>query len=128
MNHSITLRNTAEGHEVFTKAWNWAKARLSAGKPVRLSIGEEQRTLPQNDHIQRLVRSIGGLIGNKDHDNLRVLLVEQWRFETNKPPIHAKSFDGSRWIDVSNRSSGLDKSAGSEFIEWLQAKEAELQS
>lgn len=126
MSHTATLFNPQQAHEVITSLWVWAKPRLIAGHKMTLTLKEQPRTLPQNDHIQRLVRSIGVKIGNKDHDRLRMLLVEQWRHETGRKPQHCASFDGLRMIDVGNSTSAMDKAEGSEFIEWLLATDSEL--
>lgn len=126
MNHTTTLYNPAQAHEIIVKLERWAKPRLIAGHRLRLSVGEEPRSLPQNDHIQKLTRNIGLKIGNQDHDQLRMLLVEQWRHETGRKPVHCASFDGQRLVDTGNRSSSLDRSEGSEFIEWLIATDAGL--
>lgn len=103
-------------------------ACVRMGKRLELEIREEKRTLPQNDHIQRLTRSIGKALGRDDHDLLRCLLVEQWRHETKRPAQYEWSWDGLRMVDVSNRSSALEKPVGSEFIDWLQATEAGLEA
>lgn len=124
--HSTTLVNAQQAHEVLMSLWAWAKPRLMAGHRLRLSVAEAPRTLPQNDHIQKLTRNIGLKLGHKDHDRLRMLLVEQWRFETGRQPQHTASFDGQRMVDTGNRSSALDTPDASEFIEWLKATEANL--
>lgn len=124
MTHSITLYSAQQGHETLAKVWAWAKPRLIAGRKVRLSVAEEKRSLPQNDHIQRKVRDICAQVGRKDHDTVRALLVEQWRHETQRPQQFVPSMDGLRMVDVSNRSSALDKPDASEFLEWLIAWEA----
>lgn len=126
MSHQITLTNTQQGHEVFVKAWEWAKARLQAGKKVRLAIAIDQRSPSQNDKLQASVRAIGKALGRSDHDETRLLLVELWRKETGRSPKLILSIDGQRWVDVSNSTAALDVAEASEFIEWLQAKEVEL--
>lgn len=123
---TTTLFNPQQGHQVLTDLWAWAKPRLLQGKRLRISVKEEPRTLPQNDHIQKLVRNIGQKIGHKDHDLLRLLLCEQWRHETGRKPQHTSSFDGLRMVDTGNRTSGQDKAEAAEFIEWLIATDVGL--
>ncbi len=126
MTHTTTLYSAAQGHQTLAQVWAWAKPKLLQGTKLRLSIGEEKRSLPQNDHIQKLVRNIGAKIGRRDHDKLRLLLCEQWRTETKRPAMFMPSLDGLRMVDVSNSTSNLDKGDGSEFIEWLIAENAQL--
>lgn len=122
MTHAITLRNTQQARETLASAWEWIKRRTSEGKPVRLTLAEEPRSLPQNDRMQAVVRELGRSLGYSDHDRLRALLVEQWRHETERKPIHVSSLDGQRLVDVSLRTSAMDKAEASEFLEWLEAQ------
>lgn len=126
MMHSIRLTDPMQGLQVIDHMRKWVRAQLQAGKVLRLTIGEEQRTTPQNALIQSLVRSIGKKLKRQDHDRLRLLLCELWRTETKRPVMFVPSLDGLRMVDVSNSTAALDKGDGSEFIEWLYAKEAEL--
>lgn len=126
MSHQITLTSPQHAHEVFVSTWQWVKAKLQSGQKVRLAVGLDQRTPGQNDRLQASVRAIGKALGRKDHDETRLLLVELWRKETGRAPKLILSLDGQRWVDVSNSSAGLDVAEASEFIEWLQAKEAEV--
>ena len=119
--YSITLNSWPEAHQTLTKAAAWIKSRTMAGRPVVLSVGEQKRTLAQNELIQPLVREICALLGRTDHDTVRALLCEQWRHETRRPQQFQPSLDGLRMVDVSNRTSRLDKSDASEFLDWLQA-------
>ena len=126
MTQTLILWNARQGHEQLIRVWEWIKPKLETGHKVTVTVKEVPRTLPQNDHIQKLVRKIGSTLGCSDHDRLRMLLVEQWRFETSRKPEHTASFDGLRMVDTGNRTSGQDKSEASEFIEWLIATEAGL--
>ena len=94
-----------------------------------LSLMKEQRTSPQNRHIHPLVAEIATKAGrptDKDSlDVLRWLLVEAWRHETGKPERWERSLDGKRVVNVSNRTSKMDRADGSEFLDWLIAFEAQ---
>lgn len=128
MTHTATLHNWQQASDVLAKAAAWIKRRTEAGKPVKITLEEERRTKAQNDHIHPVVRRIAVAAGRPTSDEaldeLRWLLVEQWRHETSRGGRWVKSLDGLRMIDVSNRTSKLDKPDGSEFLDWLIAWEA----
>lgn len=127
MTTAITLINPAQAHEAIKILWlNAIKPRVTQGHRLTLKVAEEKRTLPQNEAIQGIVRAIGNKLGRQDHDKLRCLLLEQFNHETGRPPQHEPSWDGQRMVDVSLRTSALEKAEGSEFIEWLKATEAGL--
>lgn len=127
MTTAITLVNPAQAHQAIVNLWTQAiKPRVQQGHRLTLKVAEERRTLPQNEAIQGLVRAIGQKINREDHDKLRCLLLEQFNHETGRPPQHEPSWDGQRMVDVSLRTSALEKAEGSEFIEWLKATEAGL--
>ena len=125
MSHAITLNSKARADTVLPRALSWIYKRIEAGKPVRLTLDEESRTLPQNAHIHPLVREIAKAAGRTtDEDSLqtlRYLLLEMWRHETHRKPVLERSLDGLRWVDVSGGTSDLDKPDCSEFIEWMRA-------
>jgi hypothetical protein len=126
MTHSTVLHNAQQGHETIERLWMWAKPRLIAGRKLVLSVGEQKRSKPQNDHIHPLVRAIGKAMQYPNEDRLRLLLVEQWRAETGRGKQFVPSIDGARMIDVSNSTKELDKPDAAEFIDWLHAQAAEL--
>ena len=130
MSHSVTLTNKAQALDALDKCRAWILRRVEMGRHVVLSLQEEQRTLPQNRHIHPLVEEIAKDIGRatdrESLDDLRWLLVEKWRHETGKPGRWIRSLDGLRMVDVSNRTSAMDKVSASEFLEWLIAEAADL--
>lgn len=126
MSHSVLITDLAQAQQIFEKALLWVNARVKRGDPVRLTLSGPTRSSPQNTAIQGLIRNIGKALIDTDHDRLRMLLCEQWRYETGRPGEIVKSFDGLRNVDISNRTSSRDKADASEFIDWLAAKEAEI--
>lgn len=128
MSHTITLVNVEQAHQAISNAWQGLiKPVVSAGKRLTVSIKEEKRSLPQNDALQAIVRSIGAKINYQgSHDKLRRLLREQFNAETGRPPQYEPSWDGKRMLDVSMFTSEAEKPDCSEFIEWLKATEADL--
>lgn len=111
------------------------KGRLARANAVNLAtelpdgwtatFAPPKRTPPQNDHIHPLVRAIAKVAGRTDEDQLRALLVEQWRADTGRPQVHVSSLDGLRLVDVSNSTKALPKESAREFIDWLYAFAAE---
>ena len=96
----------------------------------RVTFEPPKRSLDQNSLIHPTVATIAKALGRptdvESLRQLRYLLLEQWRFETNRRPIYERSFDGARWVCVDKGTSDLDKPDCSEFIEFLLAQEAEL--
>lgn len=127
--HSITLTTSEQTRAIFARSLDWALSVVGRGKRVRLQLGEERRTKPQNDLIHPTVRLIAKEAGRPtDEDSLselRRLLLEQWRFETGRKPAFQRSMDGLRWVEVSGGTSDLDKPDCSEFIDWLEAFRAQ---
>ena len=119
--HTVVLSDWPTAHQTLRRLADWVKARTLSGRPVTLTVADERRTLAQNDLIQPVVREICQIIGRTDHDTVRALMMEQWRYETKRPQVCERSLDGLRMVDVSNRTSRLDKADASEFIDWLNA-------
>ena len=128
MSHTITLHTLAQASTVIEKAAEWIKRRVSDGKPVRLTLDEGKRTLPQNAHIHPLVKELAIRLGRptdaESLRRLRYLLLEQWRHETGQTPIFERSIDGLRWVSTDKGTSDLDKPDASSFIEWMMAQAA----
>lgn len=126
MSHTITLNNIAQANGVLQTAAEWIKRRIGDGKPVRLTLAEERRTIPQNSHIHPLVKDLAVAL-NRPTDQeslrrLRYLLLEQWRHETNQEPVFERSIDGLRWVSTDKGTSDLDRPDCSSFIEWMAAQ------
>jgi arylamine N-acetyltransferase len=123
--HTTTLTDWPTASVTLRRLSDWVKARTLAGRPVTLTVADAPRTLPQNAHIHPVVRRICAALGRTDEDVVRALLVEQWRHETRRPRQYVPSLDGARMVDVSNRTSAMDKHECSEFLDWLLAFEAQ---
>ena len=103
---------------------------MQAPEGWRVTVEPPKRSLDQNSLIHPTVATIAKALGRptdvESLRQLRYLLLEQWRFETNRRPIYERSFDGARWVCVDKGTSDLDKPDCSEFIEFLLAQEAEV--
>lgn len=124
MTHTVTLTDWPTAQSTLRKLADWIKARTLAGRAVVLSVADERRSKPQNDHIHPVVRRICAAIGRTDVDYVRALLVEQWRHETRRPRQYQVSLDGLRMVDMSFSTAAMDKSDCSDFLDWLIAFEA----
>lgn len=93
-------------------------------------VKDPARTLAQNSKIHPTVHDLAEMLGRPTDTEslrkLRYLLLEQWMHETDRPPQFERSFDGQRWVSVNKGTSDLEKPDCSEFIEWLEAKKAEV--
>lgn len=130
MSHTATLHNWQQAADILAKASAWIRRRVEDGQPVRLTLEEQRRTIPQNRHIHPVVTRIAKALkrptDTESLRRLRYLLLEQWRHETNRAPVFERSFDGMRWVSVDSGTSDLDKPDCTEFIDWLIAQEATL--
>ena len=124
--HSVDLYSEPQAREVMSRAWQWIAGRLKNGRKVRISLADDKRTLPQNalihPTIKRLAKTLGRPTDQESLRRLRYLLLEQWRYETQRTPLFERSLDGLRWVEVSTGTSELDKPDCSEFIDWLIAQ------
>lgn len=96
----------------------------------RVFIKRPKRTLDQNSLIHPVIGNLAKVLDRptdiESLRQLRYLLLEQWRHETDRKPMFQRSYDGQRWVSVDKGTSDLDKPDCSEFIEWLLAQEAEV--
>lgn len=130
MSHSATLHNWPQADDILRKAAAWIRRRVEDGKPVRLTLEEQRRTIPQNSHIHpcvtRIAKALQRPTDAESLRRLRYLLLEQWRHDTDRAPVFERSFDGMRWVSVDKGTSDLDKPDCTEFIDWLISEEAKL--
>ncbi len=114
--------------EVKRRVAAWIVEKAPTG--WRVECKPPKRTLDQNSLIHPTIaviaRALGRPLDVESLRQLRYLLLEQWRFETQRPPTFQRSYDGMRWVCVDKGTSDLDKPDCSEFIEWLLAQEAEV--
>ena len=107
-----------------------AQAVAEAQEGYRVVVEPPKRTLDQNSLIHPVIGVLAGHLGRpvdvESLRQLRYLLLEQWRHETDRRPLFQRSYDGQRWVSVDKGTSDLDKPDCSEFIEWLLAQEAEV--
>lgn len=54
----LTLFNAQQGHQAFTKAWEWAKAHLMAEHRLTLEVKPEKRSDAQNRRLWAMLTDI----------------------------------------------------------------------
>jgi hypothetical protein len=125
VNHSTTLYNAHQGHEVLERLWHWAKPRLIAGHRLSLSVGEEKRNLPQNAKLHATIAEIARQkewAGKRwDSEVWKRLLIAAWCRTRNEAPIIVPALDGHGIDAVYRRSSELTKAECSELLEFVLA-------
>jgi hypothetical protein len=128
VSYNVCITSLPQARDVLARLGDWVARRVGDGQPVHLTVSQEKRTPAQNRHIHPVVGRLAVILGRPvdkaSLDELRWLLKEQWRTETKRPAKYVRSLDGLRMVDVSNRTSDLDKSDASEFIDWMLAQEA----
>lgn len=125
MTHSITLHNAQQAHQTLAKLWQWAKPRLLAGHRLRLSVGEEKRSLPQNAKLHAL---IGEIAAQKEWAGRRWeaevwkrLLTAAWMRANGESVMVVPALDGAGVDVVFRPTSSLDKAECSDLLEYVQA-------
>lgn len=117
MSHEVARRRAIEAVQRAAEGW-------------RVFIKRPKRTLDQNSLIHPVISNLAKALDRptdiESLRQLRYLLLEQWRHETDRKPMFQRSYDGQRWVSVDKGTSDLDKPDCSEFIEWLLAQEAEV--
>ena len=123
--HTVTLLSTAQGHATLTRLWEWAKPRLAEGKRLRLSIGEEKRSLPQNAKLHALLGEIAKQkewAGKRwDAEDWKRLLTAAWMRAEGKQAHIIPALDGQGFDVLYRHTSQLSKSECSELLEYVQA-------
>ena len=122
---SVTLYNAQAGSVAMRKAWEWMKPRLLAGHRLRLSVGEEKRSLPQNAKLHAL---IGEIAQQKEWAGRRWeaevwkrLLTAAWMRANGESVLVVPALDGAGVDVVFRPTSSLDKAECSDLLEYVQA-------
>lgn len=123
--HTTTLYNAQQAKTVIDKAWQWAKPRLIAGHRLRLSIGEETRSLPQNAKLHALLGEIAKQkewAGQKwDLEDWKRLLTAAWMRANGQSASIIPAIDGAGFDVLYRHTSQLSKAECSDLLEFVQA-------
>ena len=123
--HTITLHNPQHAHEVWSRAWQWVKARTLQGRPVVLTLKEEKRSSEQNRKLHAALQDISRQVewaGRKwDTDQWKRLLTASWMRARGQQVTMVPALDGSG-IDVLYRhTSQMSKAEVADLIDYVQA-------
>lgn len=126
---SFTLYSPQQAHEVIARVWAWAKPKLQDGQRLRLSVGEEKRSSPQNAKLHALIGEIAKQrewAGQRwDAEVWKRLLTAAWMRANGERVMVVPSLDGAGVDVVFRRTSDLSKAECSSLLEFVMAWSAE---
>ena len=109
--------------------WSWAKPKLQDGQRLRLSVGEEKRSSPQNAKLHALIGEIAKQrewAGQRwDAEVWKRLLTAAWMRANGERVMVVPSLDGAGVDVVFRRTSDLSKAECSSLLEFVMAWAAE---
>ena len=122
---SITLYSQAQAQQIIARLAEWMTPRLKDGKRLRLSIGEETRSLSQN---ARMWAMLGEVSRQVDWHGQR-LAPEEWKDVLSaavrgEQARLAMGLDGGV-VMLGLRTSKMGKKQFSEFLDFLHATAAD---
>lgn len=138
------LHDAQQGHGCVQRMWQQAKAHLTAGRVMVLTLDEAARTNDQSARFHAMVGDIARQwhkhCGQKwDAEDMKRLLVDQFYRATKDDPdlrdewqrIAAAgrivpSIDGTGFVQLGIQTRRFNKRLASAFIDWLFAFGAEI--
>jgi hypothetical protein len=116
---SITLYSQAQAQQIIARLVEWMTPRLKDGKRLRLSIGEETRSLPQN---ARMWAMLGELSRQVDWHGQR-LAPEEWKDVCTSALKRQKVVPGidGGFVVLGSSTRKMSKAELSELIDFIQA-------
>lgn len=125
MTYSIVITNAQQLGQVLASFNTWAKARVTAGRKVRLETREEKRSLPQNARLHAALTDISRQVewaGKKrELDVWKRLMVASWMRAKGESGEILPALDGHGVDVVYRHTSTLSKPECSELLEYLYA-------
>lgn len=123
--HTITLHNPQHAHEVWSRAWQWVKARTLQGRPVVLTLAEEKRSSEQNRKLHACLTDIAKQCewaGRKWNTEVwKRLLTGAWCRAKGEQALMLPALDGAGVEVIYQRTSKLSVSETSDLIDYVQA-------
>lgn len=121
----LTLFNAQQGHQAFTKAWEWAKAHLMAEHRLTLEVKPEKRNNEQNALLHAILTEIAETrewAGQKrDVEVWKRLLTAAWLRTRGESVEVLPAIDGHGIDVVFRRTSTLTKAECAELITYIEA-------
>lgn len=125
MSRVFILHSPAQGHEVISRVWSWAKGHVSEGRKVTLKVEEETRSGQQNKLLHALIQDIAERrehAGRKwDAETWKRLLTAAWCRARGEHVQIVPAIDGFGVDVVFRRTSTLTVAECNELIEWITA-------
>ena len=127
----IELYNPQQAHQVFTEVWTKAKAALTAGHKLTMTIEREKRSNDQNEMFHSIICQIAKqakhLGATWTAEDWKRLLVYQWAKETNRDKLQrvVPALDGGGIVQLGLQTRNFNKADASEFTEFLLAWSAQ---
>lgn len=117
--NTVIMFNAQQGYQAVRKVWEFAKPRLLQGQRLRLSVGEETRSLSQN---ARMWAMLGEVSRQVDWHGQR-LAPEEWKdvctAALNRQKV-VPGIDGG-FVVLGSSTRKMSKAEMSELIEFVQA-------
>lgn len=122
---TMPMWNEQQGHQAIKTIWSQAKAHLSAGRRMVLTLAPETRSLKENAMLHAMLTYISKNLewaGQKrDVDTWKRLLIAAWCRATGEPVELLPALDGMGVDIVFRRSSKLSRKECAELIEFIYA-------
>ena len=129
MKLTMPMWNEQQGHQVIQTIWKQAKAHLSAGRRMVLTLAPETRSLKENALLHALLTHIANQVewaGKKrDVETWKRLITAAWCRARNEQVELLPAIDGHGVDIVFRRTSQLTRGECAELIEYLYAWSAE---
>lgn len=127
--YAITLHNQQQAAQIIARLSAWMRPRLLQGQRLRLSIGEEKRSLPQNSKLHALLGEIAKQkewAGQRwDAEDWKRLLTAAWMRANGKQAHIIPALDGQGFDVLYRHTSQLSKAECSDLLEFVVAWAAE---
>ena len=122
---TVTLFNPQQGHQQLQSVWTQAKAMLTAGKRMVLTLAPETRSLKENALLHALLTHVANQVewaGKKrDAETWKRLITAAWCRARNDQVELLPAIDGHGVDIVFRRTSQLSRGECAELNEFLYA-------
>jgi hypothetical protein len=90
MSHTATLHNWRQASDILAKAAAWIRRRVEDGQPVRLTLEEQRRTIPQNRRMWAMLSEVSRQVDWYGHK----LTDEEWKQVFTAAMLRQKTVPG----------------------------------
>lgn len=125
MTFSVVIHNAQQLGSVFQSLMPWSKARVTAGRPITLTVSEQKRNNDQNallhSCLSEIARSVEWAGRKWDVETWKRLMVAAWCRTRGEALLMVPAIDGQGVDIVFQRTSKLSKAECAELIDFVQA-------